>query len=116
MAPRLPFDENLAARLVPLLREDFPDSLHVRAALGPAATDDQIWEYARDAELVLVTKDEDFQRFSVWRGFPPKVVWIQIGNSSTDEVAALLRASQLLIAEFVGHPDAALLPLRARDA
>ena len=42
MAPRLLFDENLAARLVELLRAEFPGSVHVRDAIGPAATDEQI--------------------------------------------------------------------------
>ena len=77
MAPRLLFDENLAARLVGLLRAEFPGSVHVRDAIGPAATDDQIWEYARASALVIVSKDEDFQMV---------------------------------------HPDAAFLPLGARDA
>lgn len=116
MAPRLLFDENLAARLVGLLRTEYPGSVHVREAIGAAATDERIWEYARAAALVIVSKDEDFQRFSVWRGFPPKVIWIQLGNGSTDEVAQLLRDSQMLIAEFAAHPDAGFLPLRARDA
>lgn len=115
MAPRLLFDENLAARLVELLRTEYPGSVHVRDVIGPAATDEQIWEYARASEFVIVSKDEDFQRFSVWRGFPPKVIWIQLGNCSSDDVAMLLRNAQALIADFVAHPDAAFLPLGARS-
>ncbi len=116
MPPRLLFDENLAARLVDELRDLFPDSQHTRAVLGPAATDEQIWEWARREGLVIVSKDEDFQRFSVWRGFPPKVIWIRLGNSSTRDVAAILRNAQPLILAFVAHPDACFLPLGARDA
>jgi len=40
------FDENLAVRLVELLRAESPGSVHVRHAIGPAATDEQICEYA----------------------------------------------------------------------
>lgn len=40
MAPRLLFDENLAARLVGLLRTEYAGSGHVRDAIGPAATDE----------------------------------------------------------------------------
>lgn len=116
MAPRLLFDENLAARLVELLGAEFPGSLHVCHAIGPAATDEQIWEYARTTELVIVSKDEDFQRFSVWRGFPPKVIWIQLGKRLNGDMAALLRDAQTLIADFIVHPEAAFLPLRAREA
>ena len=116
MRPRLLFDENLAARLITILTAEFPESTHVLAALGRAPSDEQIWEYARTADLVIVTKDEDFQRYSVWRGFPPKVIWIQLGNCSTAQVGDLLRDSQSLIATFVAHPDAGFLPLGARDA
>ena len=71
MAPRLLFDENLAARLVGLLRAEFPGSVHVRDAIGPAATDDQIWEYARASALVIVSKDEDFQMVHSYAAFLP---------------------------------------------
>ena len=70
VTPRLLLDENLAARLVGLLQHEFLGSLHVRDAIRPAATDAEVWEYARTHDLVIVSKDEDFQRFSVWRGFP----------------------------------------------
>ena len=38
-----------------------------------------------------MTKDEDFHRLSVLHGPPPKVIWIRLGNCSTDEVIRLLR-------------------------
>jgi len=49
-------------------------------------------------------------------GLSPKVIWIQLGNRTTDDVARLRRDAQSLIAAFVAHPDAAFLPLRTRDA
>ncbi len=39
-----------------------------------------IWERARTDGALLVTKDEDFLRLSVTRGFPPKVICLAIGN------------------------------------
>ncbi len=118
MAVRLLFDENLAARLVADVAAEYPESAHVVAALGLRARDETIWEYAKAHGFVLVTKDEDFQRLSVWRGFPPKVVWIRAGNVSTREIAELLRQQVALVQIFVEDPDAAFLPLgrRASDA
>ncbi|MCC7324134.1 MAG: DUF5615 family PIN-like protein, partial [Gemmatimonadaceae bacterium] len=43
---------------------EYPGSVHVRDAIGRAATDEQIWEYARTSALVIVSKDEDFQRLA----------------------------------------------------
>ena len=111
MAIRLLFDENLSARLVRDLAPDFPGSNDVVTALGPRPSDEAIWTFAGCQGFVVVTKDEDFQRFSVWRGFPPKVVWIRLGNATTTTIAALLRGSVGQIEAFVNHPDAAFLPL-----
>ena len=63
---------------------------------------------------VVVTKDEDFQRFSVARGFLPKVVWICRGNASTDTLVELLRLSADQIAAFVEDLEAAFLPVGRR--
>lgn len=111
MAVRLLFDENLSARLVRAVASEFPASNDVVSALGLRPSDEAIWSYASAEGFVIVTKDEDLQRFSVWRGFPPKVIWIRLGNASTEGIAALLRNRAAQIESFVVHPDAAFLPL-----
>ena len=60
---------------------------------------------------MLVTKDEDFHRLSVFRGFPPKVVWIRLGNCATGDVAALLAQHRETIGAFLEHEDAGFLAL-----
>lgn len=69
----------------------FPNSEHVDAAGLGSSTDDVVWDYARQNGLVIVTKDEDYSQMSVLRGYPPKILWLLIGNCSTAEVEALLR-------------------------
>ena len=70
-----------------------------------------MWEHAAAYGFVLVTKDEDFHRLSVFRGFPPKVVWIRLGNCSTADVIHLLETYRDAVAAFVAHEDAAFLAL-----
>jgi predicted nuclease of predicted toxin-antitoxin system len=60
---------------------------------------------------VLVTKDEDFHRLSVMQGAPPKVVWIRLGNCSTEDIAALLRQHEQAIRSFVDDRDSGFLEL-----
>jgi predicted nuclease of predicted toxin-antitoxin system len=60
---------------------------------------------------MLVTKDEDFHRLSVLRGFPPKVLWLRLGNCSTADVARLLRSKFEHVAAFATHEEAAFLAL-----
>ncbi len=48
-----------------------------------------IWTHARDHGFVIVSKDEDFHRLSVLLGPPPKVIWIRLGNCTTEDVIRL---------------------------
>jgi len=54
------------------------------------ATDQAIWNYAKENEFLIVTNDEDFLDLVNLRGFPPKVVLLRTGNQSTLFIANLL--------------------------
>jgi predicted nuclease of predicted toxin-antitoxin system len=54
-----------------------------------------------------VSKDEDFHRLSILHGPPPKVIWVRLGNCSTDAIISLLRARREEIEGFVAHEEAA---------
>ena len=109
--PKLLFDENLSPRLSRALAATYPASTHLIEVGLEGAADTAVWEYAAREGYVLVTKDEDFHRLSVFWGFPPKVVWVRLGNCSTEEVVALLEQHRAAIAAFVAHEDAAFLVL-----
>jgi predicted nuclease of predicted toxin-antitoxin system len=104
-------DENLAPRLASALAGVYPGSAHLRHFGLEGAPDTVVWEHAAADGFVLVTKDEDFHRLSVFRGFPPKVVWIRLGNCSTADVIHLLETYLDAVAAFVAHEDAAFLAL-----
>lgn len=108
---RLLFDENLSARLAGALADAYPDSVHLEHAGLLGAADAAVWAYAATHGLILVTKDEDFQRLSVVRGPPPKVIWIRLGNCATADVARLLRLRHADVVRFVAHDEAAFLAL-----
>jgi predicted nuclease of predicted toxin-antitoxin system len=108
---RLLFDENLSEQLVDLLADLFPDSLHIRTLRGPGASDLTVWQLAADQGCILVTKDEDFQRLSISRGAPPKVIWIRLGNCTTKQLAELFRSRFEVIDGFEAHEEATFLAL-----
>lgn len=58
---------------------------------------------------MLISKDEDFQRLSILHGPPPKVIWLQLGNCSTEDIARLLRERHREIEGFVQDSDAGFL-------
>jgi predicted nuclease of predicted toxin-antitoxin system len=83
----------------------------VRHAGLTGASDCAIWQYAREHGLVVVTKDEDFHRLSTLHGPPPKVVWIGLGNCSTEDIIRLLRERRVEIEKFLTEEEAAVLAL-----
>ena len=98
---RLLFDENLSHKLVRLLEDLFPESIHVRD-VGLKAVDDHIvWEYAKDNSLILVSKDADMHQRSFLFGPPPKAVWVRLGNCSTSDVERPLAAERFYHQSFL---------------
>jgi predicted nuclease of predicted toxin-antitoxin system len=77
---KLLFDQNLSPKLVGRLADLFPDSSHVQAVGLDCADDDRVWEYVRLNGYAIVSKDEDYNNLSVLRGWPPKVIWLQLGK------------------------------------
>lgn len=53
-------------------------------------TDQQIWEYAREENLVIVTKDTDFYNSILISDPPPKVIHLKIGNMRLKEMHEFL--------------------------
>jgi len=58
--------------------------------LGPSWPDNKIWEYARDNDLTIVTKDSDFTNRILVSEPPPKVIHIKIGNLRVHELHSFL--------------------------
>jgi len=108
---RLLFDENLSPYLVDKLAGDYPDSLHVRSVGLRGRDDAAIWEYARQNDLLIVSKDNDFRQLIFLKGPPPKVVWLSVGNAGTEAICQFLKDKLSVLEAFKTDPDAGLLPL-----
>ena len=65
--------------------------MHVQSVGLDRADDTAVWDFARLQNLVIVTKDADFQERSLIAGAPPKVIWIRRGNCSTSDIQTILR-------------------------
>jgi predicted nuclease of predicted toxin-antitoxin system len=109
---RLLFDENLSVRLIRILATTYPESSHPELLGLRGASDTALWQMAKADGFILVSKDDDFRQRSLLLGHPPKVVWLAIGNTSTQMIADLLTRSVQQIAAFREDPQASLLILR----
>ncbi len=109
---KLLFDQNLSPKLVDRLADLFPGSAHVDPLGMGQADDTLLWQFAESNDFAIVSKDEDFNLMSVARGFPPKVIWLLLGNCSTAEVETALRGQHAAIERFANDPDAGTLVVR----
>ncbi|CAN5510039.1 DUF5615 family PIN-like protein [soil metagenome] len=108
---KLLFDQNLSPKLVVRLNDLFPGSLHVQSLQLDQAQDDVIWDYATHHGFTVVSKDEDYSVLSTMRGAPPKVIWLQMGNCTTDEIVEIFRDRTSEILAFDVNESLSILVL-----
>ena len=93
------------------LEDLFPQSQHVKSVGMMEADDVAIWEYAKEKELIIVSKDTDFHQRSLLYGAPPKVVWLRVGNCPTSKIEKLIRENSVVLHTFERDPVQSLLIL-----
>ena len=113
MTRRLLFDQNLAPRLVGRVATEFSGSLHVRDLDLHAATDAEVLRVAAERDLVIVTKDKDFADIVTARSGGPKVLWLMLGNVSTDEIADSIRGAAASIERLLEDPSVKVVQVAA---
>ncbi len=108
---RILLDQNLSPSIKSSLQDIFPDTLHVQDLGMSEAEDLDVWEYAGEHELVIVSKDSDFLHLSSRYGHLPKVVRLACGNCPTDEIVSLIRDHHTGLLAFHDDEDEAYLEL-----
>jgi predicted nuclease of predicted toxin-antitoxin system len=105
------FDANVSHKLVGRLAKEYPGSAHVRDVGLRGAEDHQIWDHARGHGFAIVSKDTDFRERSYVEGFPPKIIWLDVGNAGTAEIAALLLSERERVERFATLDEISVLIL-----
>jgi predicted nuclease of predicted toxin-antitoxin system len=108
---KLLFDENLSHKLAERLSDLFPGSTHVRNVGLSSSDDPDVWQYAVDNNFAIISKDADMHDRSLLFGFPPKVIWIRLGNCTTSDVEQLVRREIEIIKRFIEDDTASFLAL-----
>ena len=63
------FAQKLFPRLINLLADIYPGSVHVDRIGLPTAPDREVWDYPRQQDYIVVTKDADFSELSLLLDF-----------------------------------------------
>ena len=108
---KLLLDQNLSFRIVQIIINLFPFSKHVKDFNLENSTDKQIWEFAKENNYIILSKDSDFHQLSFLYGAPPKVIWIRKGNCSTLAMADLISKFFKEIESFSADENSAFLIL-----
>lgn len=59
--------------------------------LNDAWTDTEIWRYAAEHDLVIVSKDADFSDWIILSDPPPRVVHLRVGNMKMRDFHAFMQ-------------------------
>ena len=83
-------DAQLSPHLAAWLTDGFSVQAFSVAHLGLRdAKDHEIYQAAREAEAVVVTKDRDFVFLQERLGPPPQILWLTLGNTSNAHLKKL---------------------------
>jgi predicted nuclease of predicted toxin-antitoxin system len=55
--------------------------------------------------FTIVTFDSDFYDISIINECPPKIIWLRIGNLTTNQEVSLMDKKHLIIQNFINNPD-----------
>ncbi len=108
---RLLLDQNLSFKICKGIKDIFLEIKHVSDLKLEGCSDIDIWNYSKSNNYCIVTFDSDFIDISVLNGFPPKIIWLRIGNSSTDGIIQILKSNHLIIKEFLLSTENAFLEI-----
>jgi len=64
-------------------------------------TDEEIWDFAKENNLIIVTKDADFSGRILLSNPPPKVIHLKIGNMKMSEFHSFINRNWSLLLRLI---------------
>lgn len=104
---KLLIDAQLSPSLAAWINRTFKD-IHANSvwSLGLRdKSDRQIYDYARENEYVIMSKDSDFLSLLEDLGSPPKLIWVTCGNTSNAFMRKTLSINLLRVVELMSDGE-----------
>lgn len=108
---KLLFDQNISPKILKKLPSNFSDCEQVRFVGLEDASDDEIFKFAKTNGFSVVTFDSDFVDLNALHGTPPKVIYLNTGNLTTQSVSALILNNLLIIQHYLNSETDDILEL-----
>ncbi|WP_069129907.1 DUF5615 family PIN-like protein [Rhodohalobacter halophilus] len=92
---KLWIDAQLSPAIAAWINRTFDDieAESVRSLGLRDATDPEIFEEAKKANVIVMSKDDDFIQLIEQRGTPPKLIWVTCGNTSNARMREILSSA-----------------------
>src|ERR1700743_356762 len=89
------FDAQLSPFIALWINDNFPQltAKSLRSLNLRDATDMDIFQQARKANVILMSKDHDFIKLIEQHGSPSKIIWITCGNTSNAMMCEILNSA-----------------------
>ena len=87
-----------------LIQNSFPQSERVTRLGLNGVSDIEIWEFAKNHDYTILTFDGDFFDIAQYKGHPPKVIWLSMGNTTTTNIAKVLKEKETMIKVLAAIP------------
>jgi predicted nuclease of predicted toxin-antitoxin system len=95
-------DAQLSPAIASWITENFPVTAVALRDLGLRdATDPIIFNAAKNADVIVMTKDADFPQLLEQSGPPPKIIWLTCGNTSNKNLKVILTATLQLALDLL---------------
>lgn len=106
------FDANISWRILKLIENDFSNCSHANEIkVKQPAKDIEIWEFARQKNLTILTHDDDFEKLLLLKGAPPKVIILKTFNKNTKQIAEILISKKDIIESFILNDELMILEI-----
>ncbi|HMS99992.1 MAG TPA: DUF5615 family PIN-like protein [Saprospiraceae bacterium] len=97
-------DAQLPKRLSLLLISCGFDSIHTsELEKGNFTTDKELIEISIRESRIVITKDSDFYNSFLQKAEPYKLIFLKVGNASTDEILAIFSKNMELILDYLTY-------------
>jgi predicted nuclease of predicted toxin-antitoxin system len=95
------FDQNISFRVSNQLKDLYPGCAQIRELGLENKTDRDIWDFSKREGFTIATFDADFYDLVTLFGHPPKVIWLRMGNTKSENLIAVLREHYEIIKLFI---------------
>lgn len=102
---KLLFDQNISHRIHNYLPISYSDSSTIKKENLMDSSDRTIWNFAKEKGFSIVTLDSDFNDLNALFGYPPKIIWLRIGNLRTQQISDILILKEEEIRDFLLNPE-----------